>query len=162
MTHPTEVKLPESLEAIRAALPMLPASLLNTIGEYGMARTDRVSELTVQYRWKLLLAGIKDYTAAQVKARDAEIERLTKERDDARRAKTGHFSPVYLLANARRIAAPEYAMMPNWALATQIFAVGSTTANTICRENGIDPNSKTGHDAAAIDQARAEGGEKTK
>lgn len=76
MTHPTEVKPPESLEAIRVALPMLPASLLNTIGEYGMARTDRVSELTVQYRWKLLLAGIKDYTAAQVKARDAEIERL--------------------------------------------------------------------------------------
>lgn len=76
MTHPTEVKLPESLEAIRAALPMLPASLLNTIGEYGMARTDRVSELTVQYRWEMLIAGIKDYTAAQLKARDAEIERL--------------------------------------------------------------------------------------
>lgn len=41
--------------------PTLPKSLLDTIGEYGMARTDRVSELTIQHRWELLIAAIKDY-----------------------------------------------------------------------------------------------------
>ncbi|WP_431509792.1 hypothetical protein [Variovorax sp. DAIF25] len=92
---------------------------------------------------------------AALEARDAEIAALTKERDDARRAKTGHFSPAYLLENARRLAAPEYAMMPNWALATQIFAVGSTTAHAICRENGIDPDSKSAHEAVTVDATPA-------
>ena len=44
--------------------PTLPKSLLDTIGEYGMARTDRVSELTIQHRWELLIAAIKDYARA--------------------------------------------------------------------------------------------------
>lgn len=79
MTNPTEeVKLPE-LEAIRSALPMLPPSLLNTIGEYGMARTDRVSELTVQYRWEMLIAGIKDYAAEQVRAAIDAARQTTRE-----------------------------------------------------------------------------------
>jgi hypothetical protein len=42
---------------------MLPDSLLNTIGEYGMARTDRVSQLEVTHRWQLLIAGIKAYAS---------------------------------------------------------------------------------------------------
>lgn len=61
-------------------LPTLPQSLLNTIGEYGMARTDRVSELEIQHRWLLLIVGIKDYTAsvldAQLAEMRVEVERL--------------------------------------------------------------------------------------
>ena len=50
-----------------------------------------------------------------------------------------HFTPFYLLSNCRRLAAPEYLRKPNWALACDLFAVGSTTARRICREAGIDP-----------------------
>lgn len=54
-----------------------------------------------------------------------------------------HFTPFYLLANARRIVSREYSRKPNWALAMDLFAVGSTTANRICREAGIDPDGTT-------------------
>jgi hypothetical protein len=40
---------------------VLPDSLLNLIGEYGMARTDGVGELEVLHRWETLIRGIKDY-----------------------------------------------------------------------------------------------------
>jgi hypothetical protein len=49
-------------------LPTLPQSLLNTIGEYGMARTDGVSALEVTHRWQLLISGIKEYTAEVLEA----------------------------------------------------------------------------------------------
>ena len=45
----------------REALPLLPQSLLDLIGEYGHARTDGVSEFERIHRWGLLIAGIKDY-----------------------------------------------------------------------------------------------------
>lgn len=48
--------------------------------------------------------------------------------------KTAHFSPSYLIANCRRIAAPEYAIQPNWVIAKNLFAVGSRTAIAICRD----------------------------
>ncbi|MFC7515048.1 hypothetical protein ACFQUU_08535 [Herbaspirillum sp. GCM10030257] len=43
------------------ALPKLPQSLLNLIGEYGMARTDGVNQLEIQHRWLSLIDGIKGY-----------------------------------------------------------------------------------------------------
>ena len=51
-----------------------------------------------------------------------------------------NFTPFYILANARRIASEEYRHAQNWALAEQVFAVGSTTARAICKEAGIDPD----------------------
>jgi hypothetical protein len=61
---------------------------------------------------------------------------------EAERCDVGHahFTPFYLLANARRIVSREHARKPNWVLATELFAVGSTTANRLCREAGIDPD----------------------
>ena len=56
-------------------LPTLPKSLLDVIGEYGMARTDGASPLDVQHRWELLIAGIKDY-AASVSAKLPWDERI--------------------------------------------------------------------------------------
>lgn len=44
--------------------PTLPQSLLTTMGEYGMARTDGVNELEVQARWLALIEGIKLYAVA--------------------------------------------------------------------------------------------------
>jgi hypothetical protein len=41
--------------------PTLPQSLLDLIGEYGMARTDGVSDVERLHRWQLLIDGIKDY-----------------------------------------------------------------------------------------------------
>lgn len=52
-------------------LPILPKSLLNTIGEYGMARTDRVTPIEITHRWEMLIAGIKDYAAS---VRDAATQ----------------------------------------------------------------------------------------
>lgn len=60
--------------------------------------------------------------------------------DVASKSLTAHFSPFYLLSNARRICAREHKRNPNWALASELFAVGSTTAHRICREAGIDPD----------------------
>lgn len=47
-----------------AEMPTLPQSLINLIGEYGMARTDGVSEIERLHRWQTLIAGIKDYARA--------------------------------------------------------------------------------------------------
>lgn len=44
-------------------MPMLPDWLLNAIGEYGMARTDRVSDVEIQHRWEELIRYIKRYAA---------------------------------------------------------------------------------------------------
>ena len=49
-------------------------------------------------------------------------------------------STSYLIANCRRIAAPEYATQPNYVIAMNLFAVGSRTAIAICRDAGIDPD----------------------
>ena len=54
-------------------MPTLPKALLNLIGEYGMARTDRVSELEVQHRWLQLIAGIKTYALAARAAPGLEL-----------------------------------------------------------------------------------------
>ena len=45
---------------------MLPHSLLNLISEYGLARIDRVGDVERIHRWELLIAGIKDYAAAEI------------------------------------------------------------------------------------------------
>jgi len=49
-------------------LPILPQSLINTIGDYGMARIDGVSQMERWHRWQLLIAGIKDYAASVLAA----------------------------------------------------------------------------------------------
>lgn len=49
-------------------MPMLPDWLLNAIGEYGMARTDRVSDVEIQHRWQELIRYIKRYAADCVSA----------------------------------------------------------------------------------------------
>ncbi|MBA9854443.1 MAG: hypothetical protein GY747_10300 [Planctomycetes bacterium] len=41
--------------------PTLPQHLLATIGEYGMARTDGVSQAEIEARWLALIGGIKRY-----------------------------------------------------------------------------------------------------
>lgn len=51
-----------------------------------------------------------------------------------------HFTPFYLLSNCRRVVSAAYARKPNWVLAMELFAVGSTTAHRICRDAGIDPD----------------------
>lgn len=60
------VQKPAQVEPAQAPseLPLLPQSLINTIGEYGMARTDGASPIEVTHRWELLIKGIKDYTRA--------------------------------------------------------------------------------------------------
>ena len=42
-------------------LPILPQSLLNTIGKYGMARSDKCMPIEITNRWQLLIQGIKEY-----------------------------------------------------------------------------------------------------
>jgi hypothetical protein len=57
--------------------------------------------------------------------------------------KSGTFDAFNLLYNVRRIL-PEgmNKAISNWALACEIFAVGSTSAIKICRDAGIDPHSR--------------------
>lgn len=51
-----------------------------------------------------------------------------------------NFTPFYILANVRSLLSENQSKrMQNWVLAMKIFAVGSTTANRICHEAGIDP-----------------------
>jgi hypothetical protein len=51
-----------------------------------------------------------------------------------------NFTPFYIMANVRHLlSGTKNLSTPNWVLATQIFAVGSTSANQVCREAGIDP-----------------------
>lgn len=58
----------------------------------------------------------------------------------------GHRDDYYLMANGRRLAGMPVAKvrdMPNWVLASELFATGSTSAFLICRDAGIDPYSTT-------------------
>lgn len=48
--------------------PTLPRTLLATIGEYGMARTDGLNELEIQDRWIALIDGIKTYAIDYARA----------------------------------------------------------------------------------------------
>lgn len=52
----------------------------------------------------------------------------------------GHRTDFYLMANARRLAAPAYRRKPNWAFASDLFATGSNSAWQICLDAGIDPD----------------------
>jgi len=52
----------------------------------------------------------------------------------------GHRTDYLLLANARRIVKREYQRSPNWVVAMELFATGSTSAHQICRDAGIDPD----------------------
>ena len=92
---------------------------------------------------KPLPAGTKLYTAAQVQAMLAAAPQPVTQPSPAaveRKPLTAHFTPFYLLANCRRICSEEHQHTPNWSIATELFAVGSTTAKRICREAGIDPD----------------------
>jgi ribosomal protein S13 len=47
----------------------------------------------------------------------------------------------HILANVRRLLPRN--KQPNWALAMEVFGVGSTYGYWICKEAGIDPDAKT-------------------
>lgn len=51
-----------------------------------------------------------------------------------------NFTPLYLMANARRICSGKHQRSANWVLAMELFAVGSNTARRICQEAGVDPD----------------------
>jgi len=58
----------------------------------------------------------------------------------------GHRDDYYLLANGRRLGLEPISRvrnMPNWVLAMELFATGSSSAHQICRDAGIDPDSTT-------------------
>ena len=57
----------------------------------------------------------------------------------------GHRDDYYLMANARRMLSRcrAYKDQPNWVIAMNLFATGSTSANQICRDANIDPDAKT-------------------
>ncbi len=55
-----------------------------------------------------------------------------------------NFTPFYILSNVRRILSRAYnKRTPNWVLACEVFAVGSTSAMRICKEAEIDPSGYT-------------------
>lgn len=59
----------------------------------------------------------------------------------AEKSLTAHFTPFYLLSNLRGIISDRSSgLRANWVLAAELFAVGGTTAEKICREAGIDPH----------------------
>jgi hypothetical protein len=66
----------------------------------------------------------------------------------------GHRDDYYLLANGRRLGLEPISRvrnMPNWVLAMELFATGSTSAHQICRDAGVDPDSTTIQRAAQLD-----------
>jgi len=72
----------------------------------------------------------------------------------------GHRDDYYLLANGRRLGLEPISRvrnMPNWVLAMELFATGSTSAHQICHDAGIDPDSTTIQRAAQLDGDRGEG-----
>ena len=55
-----------------------------------------------------------------------------------------NFTPFYIMANVRRLLSGAHnKRLPNWVLACEIFAVGSTTAHKVCAEAEIDPEGYT-------------------
>ncbi len=50
------------------------------------------------------------------------------------------------LYNARRIAKGEFKRKPNWAMAMELWAVGSTYAREYCRIAQVDPDATGGFD----------------
>jgi hypothetical protein len=69
-----------------------------------------------------------------------------------------HFSPFYLLSNARGLLSDDWHGKANWAIAARLFAVGSTTAKRICREAGIDPDANDMRKTDAAMSNREAGG----
>lgn len=61
---------PDTTAVLREAdaMPILPPSLLAAIGEYGLARTDGVSDIERLHRWQLLIDAIKSYARASLSA----------------------------------------------------------------------------------------------
>lgn len=73
-----------------------------------------------------------------------------------------HFTPFYLLANCRRIAAAKYRSKPNWVIAMELFALGSNSARKVCQDAGIDPDAPQVRPAAmsAAQGDAAQGGKR--
>jgi hypothetical protein len=53
----------------------------------------------------------------------------------------GEISHRLILANVRRLLPRN--KQPNWAIAMEVFSVGSTYGRWICKEAGIDPDATT-------------------
>lgn len=56
------------------AMPTLPHHLIDLIGEYGLARSDGLSEISRLHLWEQLIDGIKDYARACMQAQWQPIE----------------------------------------------------------------------------------------
>jgi hypothetical protein len=80
----------------------------------------------------VLPAALRDEIAAALSQKEAA--------PSEERSLTEHFTPFYLLSNCRSMSGRRLEREANWVLASRLFAVGSTTANRICREAGIDPD----------------------
>jgi hypothetical protein len=57
-------------------LPSLPQVLIDRIGEYGMARTDGVSDVERLHRWELVIDGIKDYARALLSSAPLAMQQI--------------------------------------------------------------------------------------
>jgi hypothetical protein len=53
---------------------------------------------------------------------------------------TFRFNPRVTMKNARRMATREFKRKPNWALAMELFGLGSTSAREFCGLYGIAPD----------------------
>jgi hypothetical protein len=60
MPHPQDVAVP--------SLPTLPQGLIDRIGRYGLARTDKLGEIERIHLWQTLIDGIKSYATEQILA----------------------------------------------------------------------------------------------
>lgn len=71
----------------------------------------------------------------------------------------GHRDDYYLLTNGRRLGLEPISRvrnMPNWVLAMELFATGSTSAHQLCRDAGLDPDSTTTQRVAQINGGEGE------
>lgn len=146
MTHPTEVKLPESLEVVAWLYHGGPSD-----GDHARLPKVRIHEPSGSWPICDALVRLSDAESA-LKARDAEIERLRGALERSQRA--------HVIAGAERDQSNDDAERYQWLREQCIKRDGLTIAK--CGGwNGLEPWSGDDPDAA-IDQARAEGGEKTK
>lgn len=96
--------------------------------------------------------GEREQAATELEQLRATVDRLAGELQaipaaaGGQQLAHGHRGDFYQLANARRIgmlSIERVKKMPNWVLAMELFATGSTSAHQICRDAGIAPDGYT-------------------
>jgi hypothetical protein len=122
----------QAIEAARAALSAPPVAWMNP--DESCAMDAFIWSRDPQSpRYRVPVYDDQSPATSAADAKDAEPKPLAH----------GHREDWYLLANARRVAEkPIHAIrtMPNWVLASELFATGCTAAHQICRDAGIDPD----------------------